>query len=960
MTLGVEKAAAFVGRDAERSLFSEALADVRAGASRVVLVEGEAGIGKSRLVQEVIADAGSSGFTVLHGGAEELERARAFGGVADALRRFAGELPSAGKALEQLVRSDGPTSDVALLDAFVDLVEELALSRPACVVMEDLHWADAATLAGILGVSRRLAYLPVLLIGTYRPHPQSQALARLIGAATQEHGVELRLEPLAEDEIASLTEGLIGARPGPNLLGLIASARGNPLYVTEIARAVLQDQELDVRDAVADVTTMQLPPTLRLTILRRISFLPAESLDLLKQTAILGSSFPLDEFLAVTGDTVDKTLQRLSPAIAARIVEAEGSTISFRHDLIHESIYQDIPAPHRAAMHNHAARALRSSGSAVARVAEHFLRGLDLGVPELFEDAIAFASEIRFRATPLAVAVYEKAIELPGVPADRRLLAQQEILYPLISIGRVDDAERLANEVVPRATDAGSIRWAWVIAEAKMRKGRARESIPVLEGIIADPRADGWTYYVVRALLAAAYMRTSNFGAAEEHAAAVVAKGRARDIDSPARFRGEGVDYSELIVIASGLITLAPALLARGEISQARALADEVLDIHRRIRTPIPLLFAIAAQVYLDSDDLAGAQAFCREGLQMDRESGIAGLVAPYGGFHAFVGFHAGAWDEAAAEAKTSVELVRDGSDSTDVLFGAHVALAQIDLHRGRTADAGRQIGWMDDFITDHGPQWGMIPLAWTKAMHLDALGRSPEALAVLIQAWDAYASCRYIASRPVFADLVRMAIEAGDRDRAEGVAAEAERGAQLAPEVHSAAAVARQSRGLVDDDPDALIAAVEAYRETPRIVERSRACEDAAGSLIRRGKLAEARAFLEEGLAFYESVHAAHDVRRITAAVRDAGIRRGARGKRARPKTGWGALTDAEQQVARLTVEGLTNPQIAERLFVSKHTVQTHLSHVFAKLGISSRAALAGIAAEKAGGPDRSNESPI
>jgi DNA-binding CsgD family transcriptional regulator len=153
--------------------------------------------------------------------------------------------------------------------------------------------------------------------------------------------------------------------------------------------------------------------------------------------------------------------------------------------------------------------------------------------------------------------------------------------------------------------------------------------------------------------------------------------------------------------------------------------------------------------------------------------------------------------------------------------------------------------------------------------------------------------------------------------------------------------------RGLLDDDPDKLVAAVEEYRKSPRVVERAGACEDAAGSLARKGSSSAARALFEEALGLYDTLDASRDSSRVLSAMRAFGIRRGSRAPRRRPATGWDALTPTEVQVARLTVEGLTNPKIAERLFISRNTVQTHLSHIFIKLGIGSRVELAALAAK-------------
>jgi DNA-binding CsgD family transcriptional regulator len=158
---------------------------------------------------------------------------------------------------------------------------------------------------------------------------------------------------------------------------------------------------------------------------------------------------------------------------------------------------------------------------------------------------------------------------------------------------------------------------------------------------------------------------------------------------------------------------------------------------------------------------------------------------------------------------------------------------------------------------------------------------------------------------------------------------------------VPSLTAAALRCRGLVEDELGPLESAVEAYAGGPRVVEAAGAREDLGVALLRRGDVVRGRSRLDEALETYERLGALRDIARVDALLRSAGIRRGSRKPRQRPESGWQSLTPAEETVARLAAEGLTNPQIGERLFVSRRTVQTHIAHVFEKLGISSRTLL-------------------
>jgi len=161
----------------------------------------------------------------------------------------------------------------------------------------------------------------------------------------------------------------------------------------------------------------------------------------------------------------------------------------------------------------------------------------------------------------------------------------------------------------------------------------------------------------------------------------------------------------------------------------------------------------------------------------------------------------------------------------------------------------------------------------------------------------------------------------------------------------------ALRCQGLAEGDANTLAAAADAYAAASRPLELALASEDAAAAFVKQRDPARARPLLEQAIAIYERLDAYRDLARANAVLRLAGVRRGARGPRKRPQTGWQSMTPTERTVAALVADGLTNPQIGQRLFISRRTVQTHLVHVFAKLDISSRAQLAAqVARQRAG----------
>jgi len=193
--------------------------------------------------------------------------------------------------------------------------------------------------------------------------------------------------------------------------------------------------------------------------------------------------------------------------------------------------------------------------------------------------------------------------------------------------------------------------------------------------------------------------------------------------------------------------------------------------------------------------------------------------------------------------------------------------------------------------------------------------------------------------------DLVRLALALGHRDVAAEVASAVAEGVTLAPEVLTVRSLALRCQGLVDGDVEPMIEAVVLARRAPLLVEHGGACEDAARLLAHGGRSDQAAALLTEALERYEHAGADAWAGRVRAQLRTLGVHPGVRGSRHRPAGGWESLTATERAVSLLVAEGLTNGAVARRLYISPHTVNAHLRHIFAKLGVSNRVALAAVA---------------
>ena len=481
------------GREAEIAILGDALDLIESGRRAVVLIEGEAGIGKTCLLDAALEDARRRGMQVAAGRAEELEGMRPFGLMTavfgcsrsspDPRRAAIGGLLSgaAGERNPITVTSD-PGLRFRVVDALADLVEELALAGPLVIGVDDLQWADSSSLLTLAALGRRAEYLPVGLIACFRPSPRSPELDRLAAALEGPPGRCLSLGGLGAQAVADLAADAMGAAPGRGLLAGLAGAAGNPLFVTEMLGALAQEGMLETAGRRAEVAQTVLPPTLRLTILRRLSFLSEDTLQALRFASILGSSFTVTDLSVTMDRPVVELFGVLAEGITGRVLGDDGDRLRFRHDVIRDAIYEDMPATIRRGLHREAGQRLALTGAPALQVAEHLARGATRGDTEAVGWLSRAARETAATSPDAAAALLERAAALmaPGDPGRDRLLAEQA--GSLMWAGRVARSEEVCRALLERDHDPAAEGPARIcLGYALMASGRPRDGLTELE-----------------------------------------------------------------------------------------------------------------------------------------------------------------------------------------------------------------------------------------------------------------------------------------------------------------------------------------------------------------------------------------------------------------------------------------------------------------------------------------------
>jgi DNA-binding CsgD family transcriptional regulator/tetratricopeptide (TPR) repeat protein len=931
-TFGYSSAEAFVGREAELGVAAAAVRELSEGRASALVIEGEAGIGKTRLVQSVIDDARSRNVAVFWGQAHPFERARPFGVVAAALGLSRRSPDQRRAAIGGLIAGER-AGDVQyrVVEDVVDLVEMLCAERPVMVVAEDLHWADSASLLTILSMARQLPLAALLVVVTARPSPLRAEVVRLLDDLAAAGARTLQLPPLEPNDVALLARRMLGSCPGPALSAMLAKAGGNPLWAVAIVRALAEGAMLRHVGDTIEPTTFELPASLSDLVIRRLRHLPTETLELLQVTAVLGDAVSLRDVAAVIRRPPADVVAQLRDAFDAHLLDEADDRVVFRHQLVQDAIYGHVPPPARRLLHREAAVALMAAGADRLDVADHLMLGAERGD----EEAAAWLRD----------AAREASAPSPSVTAE--LMLRAEALLP----DGHPEADLVSAEVVQALLRAGMVAEASARAESVLARQHAAElDTPLrlaLLGALALQNRAAEVIALARASLAGSGLRPSDrVMILAQQSWAFTYTGDPRAGESAASMAlGIAEQAGDAAMTVWALTALLVAVGRQGRfdeaLAHARRAAALAADSPDTRSLPLQPKFFLGLAL-ADCDLIDEARVAYREAL--DDEFGSGWWFSETLMADSQASFVIGEWDDAvpgliaggqAAQEKGNLLLV-----SQSLAYRAIIATAKGDQRAANDLAAAIPLSPEGDELS-----YNAGILAFAVAGLKAAEGDRQGAYEVLLRCWrvDVARDNRFY-HRWLAPDLVRLALALGHRDVATEVTDTVAAGVALSPEVPTVRSLALRCRGLVEDAVEPMIEAVALARLAPQLIEHAGACEDAAGLLAERGRRDESAALLAEALDRYEHAGADAWARRVRARLRALGVRPGARGSRDRPADGWESLTATEREVSMLVAEGLTNGAVARRLYISPHTVNTHLRHVFAKLGVSNRVALAAV----------------
>jgi DNA-binding CsgD family transcriptional regulator len=908
------------GRREERALVAGLLAGARGGRSGVLVVRGEVGIGKHLLLQDGAERA--DGFRLLPGAGVESEVELPFAGlqqlllpVLDRLDRLPAPQASALRGAFGLV--DVQANRFLIELGVLSLLALVAAEQPLLCVVNDAQWLDAASVDALVFVARRLSTEPIVLL-----------LAASDGDVRRFHAPslpELHLGGLDPEAAGQLLQGQAGKLAPAVRDRLIEETGGNPLALLELPRS-LTGEQLAGREPLPQ----RLPLSARLeqAFLQRVRTLPATTQTLLLVAAAEDAS-ELATVLAA-GRVLGVGPEALEPAERAGLVAVTGPELQFRHPLVRSAIYQGATFTARTTVHEALTEVLAGELQADRR-AWHLAAATIAQDEDVARALEGSADRARRRGGPAAAAAaLERAAVLTPetAPRARRLVAAAECLW---EAGHGERAQALLDRVEPdHAEVAVRAGMAHVRGEIQLGAGIPATACTVLvEGarLILGSDPERATEMLVLATWAAlAANRLDRI--VEEIGPAISSLPGQHDV------RVERVAQS---LVAAGFGRAPPAA---------------TMDVSPKVDTSWPdpaftwmwpmLIVAqpTGAEVTADQRYAEAVVARRAAGTVSRLTVALANLALAEG--------YLGRWPNATSSASEGLQLASEtGQHATGGYFVA--LLASFAAEQGRVEDCRRLAEEAIAVATRLGLAVVAAFAAWTLATLELTQGRPAAALERLLglstpQHPTAHAAIALLAT----GTLVEAAARAGRLEEMQPRVARLERWAQRDPRTWTQV-IARRCRALISDGQEAerqfqAALAVEGLGELPFELART---ELAYGEWLRRARRrADARPHLRAALEAFERLDATPWADQARTELRATGET-----ARTRDPSTSTQLTAQERQVSRLAGQGLSNREIAERLFVSRHTVGYHLHKVYAKLGITSRAELGQLDEDNGGG---------
>lgn len=936
---------ALLERETELGRLGELIQSVRAGVGGCLVIQGPPGIGKTELVRAAQAMGRDAGLGVFGAQGGELERDMHFGLVRQLLERpvavaTAEEAASLFSGAASMARfalglgppgSEAPNDPFAMLHGLYWLCANLAARQPLVLAVDDAHWSDPQSLRWLSYLARRVEDVPVLVLLAARVAEPGAANALLEQVLEDAAVSRLRPHALGESAVAQLVRAeLDAAADGEFCRACHTATGGNPFLVRELTRAARNRRIVPVASQAERVSQLATEPVARL-VLARMARLGPTATTVARSVAVLGSGVSLHQVVTLARLDEEEAVAAAQALRAAQILVA-APELRFEHPLVRAAVYDEVDPTARAWQHRRAARLLADEGAPSGRVASHLMASDPSADPWVVERLRVAATDALEAGAPDAAATYlERALAEPP-PPEHRPLVLYELGQALFGVNPATAAQRLsaALALAPDRSLRASI--ALALGKALAFSDRVGECVEVLERAGAevggaDPEL-GLRLETELLVWAAFWSDNDRRGAHAQrlHAAAGGMTG------ATAKERAMlGLQAWDL---ALGSGTAAQATDA------ARAAAREGLAyIEAAPGFEIAILVSL---VFAYCDEVDTAWRLLDDGIAQLRAAGWLVHLAFAYSHRSHAELCRGALLDAEADARTSWALATQLGPTLPAWWYSIGNLVQVLVARGELGEAALLLE--GNGLGEQLPEAVIMPQPRMVRGELRiAQGRHAEGIEDLLTA-GSWMERRDFTNPPwgTWRALVAPTLAGCGRiDEAREIVSDAvSRARRFGAASHLGMAL--RAGGLVEGGEqglELLEESVEVLARSPARLEHATSLVELGAALRRANQRRQARTWLHEGLKLAERCGARGLERRARQELAATGAR-----PRRRAVSGLDALTASERRVAQMAAEGHANVAIAQSLFVSQKTVEKHLSSVYLKLDISSRAQLAGV----------------
>jgi DNA-binding CsgD family transcriptional regulator len=908
------------GRTGELKVIGALVTALVQGHGGVLVIEGPPGIGKSRLLNEVMALADKGGVRTLFGEAFEYQQTVPFFSLFMATLRAD---PPVGNA--EALRRLGSSVDLRywVVHDLADAIVAAAAETPLAIMLEDIHWADNSTLLALRSLAIARMDIPMLWVLTARTGAGGPAVQETLSVLQRANAEVLRVPAVSPSAVADIVQDVVLANADESLLNLAAKAHGNPFLVSELVGGLGEEGRLTVSAGRAVASGDALPRRLGASMQQRLDHLSGGAGEVVRVAAVLPDRFSAGLLAAMLDLRPASLLSVIDEAVRADLLDEDGEQLRFRHDLLREATRQTLTVSLRRAMERQSASVMLSMGAAPAEVATQLARSALPGDREAISALRDAAQSVGHSDASAAADLSKRAMEL--LPADDpehgSLVA--ETVGLLNHASRYEEAEELAVAALSVAASAEQeaeirLRLPTLNRHSTQRRVEEHRRALQLGGVSKVTRARHLAWLAYSLMLHD--QRGQHRGAADEAAAAAAATG-----DLEARVLADVV-----LAQIDGGEGYAGRALHRIEEACTVACMSDATEAH--LLAAIHYAHLLAAVGRLDD-----AAAQVADGTGQARREGNAMALDIWATLDGLVHLTAGRLSAARAAAESVPPPARTGMSEPYMI--RMVILAEVAV---RTDD--RML--LQQMVNDARGAY---------STGSSVVGRG-EAHVLALAAWqrgDVNDAMRWLGGditlfgSPLWAEVLdqvilsaRVAAAAGDAGLRARVLQATEVLERERPPIPLFTGVAGYARGILERDAQALVAAADVLHASSRPLLYAAAAEDAGGELARTDHPDKAVHQLNAAFETYLHHEAVADARRVGRELRRLGVQRRI-ASHPRAKTGWDSLTDAELTVVNLISQGATTGSVAQRLHVTHHTVKAHLHNAFTKLGINSRAEL-------------------